>query len=107
MDHSELQEWNLQTINVMQAFLGAISPNFRMITLGHSGTRWNISVFLEHDDAEDREEIEDAVGDFDALQFGPVARQLEIAVTSEQISWPLPPTRVVFKRREYSGSNQT
>jgi hypothetical protein len=43
----------------VQALLGTISPNFRLVALGNLGGRWQLRFVLEHESLEDREEIED------------------------------------------------
>lgn len=64
-----IHEWNFQSVAVMQAMLGMLSPNFRRVCLDHDGSQWITPFFLEHEDAEDQEEIEDFVGAWYALQM--------------------------------------
>lgn len=66
----DLNTKNAITVMLMQALWGAISPNFRMIALSFSEPKWQLLFVLEIDDAADREEIEDVVGEFDALLLG-------------------------------------
>jgi len=99
-----LESWNFQVLMLVQSLLGAVSPNFRMVTLGHDGKQWRLRFFLEEDSPEDREEIEDAVSEFEALQQGGIHYDIEVLVTSEPIPWPSMPERVIFRRRESSTS---
>jgi hypothetical protein len=95
-----LQEWNFQAVAVMQAMLGMPSPNFRRVTLGHDGTQWLIVFVLEREDAEDREEIEDFIAEWDSLQSRPEPCEVRTVVEPG----PLPPTgwptRALYLRRE-------
>ncbi|TWB60511.1 hypothetical protein [Nitrospirillum viridazoti] len=101
MSQPDLQEWNLQTITLMQALIGAISANFRMVTLDWSEDTWIISIYLERDDPQDREEAEDVGFEFDALQLRNMKSAIKTYISPENPIFPKPPTRVVFKRREY------
>lgn len=89
----------------MQAMLGMLSPNFRRVTLDHDGREWLITFELEREDAEDQEEIEDFETEWDALQSGPEPRHVRTVVTSEALSWPSSPTRVLYLRREAASAN--
>lgn len=95
-----LSEFNLAELNLVQALLGAVSPNFRMVTLSEDDGMWKFVFVLEHEDADDREEILDVVSEFDALQSGPVEREVVITADSGPLEWPDPPARVVYRRRE-------
>ncbi|MHC2364030.1 hypothetical protein [Rhizobium leguminosarum] len=90
--------WNRTTVCFVQALLGAISPNFRLVALGKMSGRWQLRFILENESREDREEIEDA-GD----EFGiPIEDQFELEVIADagQIQLPLPDMRLVYQRRE-------
>lgn len=95
-----LHEWNLQALAVVQAMLGAVSPNFRMVTLGHDGQSWHLRVTLERHDEEDREEIENVVVQWEALQDGPRKMTVEVEVNNGPLTWPTAPTRALYRRRE-------
>ena len=83
-----------------------ISPNFRMVALELAEPVWQLFFVLESESAVDREEIEDAVGDFDGLLLGlsntgTVKYNVNVVVNAEPLpmldysSW-----RIVFHRRE-------
>lgn len=96
----DLATWNNTALSLVQAMLGAVSPNFRMVYLGHSEGRWNLGFVLAEDDETDREEIEDIAFEFEALQDSAVEYDVTVRVASGPLDWPDPPTRVLFKRRE-------
>jgi hypothetical protein len=95
-----LQDWNVQSLAVVQAMLGILSPNFRRVSLGHNDGVWLITFVLEREDIEDHEEIEDFCTEWDALQTGPEPREVRTVVTSQALPWPLSPTRILYLRRE-------
>lgn len=99
-----LAEWNLETVNVTQALLGSISPNYRMVTMNHDGREWVFSFVLDHEDAEDREEIEDFPTEWEALKDRPTPCRIVVLIESGVLPWPSPPTRVVYRRREAIGT---
>jgi hypothetical protein len=96
---------NKVTVMLVQSLWGAISPNFRMIAISFSSPVWKLLFLLESDDEKDREEIEDVIGEFDALLLG-----LDVVVPKYEIevmvnNSPLPRLdhsvwQVVFGRRE-------
>jgi hypothetical protein len=95
-----LEEWNLETVNVTQALLGSISSNYRMITMDHDGRGWVFSFVLDHEDAEDREEIEDFATEWEALKDRPTPCKIVVQIEPGVLTCPSPPARVVYRRRE-------
>jgi hypothetical protein len=95
-----LDTWNQCTLALMQALLGAVSPNFRMVTLANDGGVWKLQFVLQSESGADREEIEDVASEFEALQGSVVRYEVDITITADPIAWPPPPTRVVYRRRE-------
>lgn len=96
----DIHEWNLQTVALSQALLGAVSPNFRQVALDRRDEEWSLHFVLERDDPIDREEIEDVVTQFEAVQEGPIPLSVEVAVDAGDLAWPEAPARTVFRRRE-------
>ena len=96
----DLAEWNHQVLILVQALVGAVSPNFRMVTLGHDGQRWHLRFFLEEDRFEDREEIEDILCQYEAMQDQGLSYDFEVRAGSNVLPSILAPERVVFRRRE-------
>lgn len=89
----------------VQALSGAISPNFRMVAIAFTEPSWQLIFVLENDDAQDREEIEDVLGEFDALTWGvvasPISYQTSVVVDTSALGVLDPAVwRVVFRRRE-------
>ena len=93
-------EWNFQCVAVMQALAGVISPNFRRVTLDCDGDQWIISFVLEHEDAVDREEIEDFGVEWEALQSGPVPVVVHTWIDAGALPMRSSPTRTIYMRRE-------
>ena len=94
---------NREVLSLVQALIGAVSPNFRRVSLeliGTKGTR--IRFLLESDDARDREEIDDIVAEFGALAWGHGHGELYVDTTCD--ARPLRelhfPGRVVYGRKE-------
>ena len=96
----DLATWNSVLLSLVQALYGVISPNFRMVAVDHDPDGWRFIFVLEHEDETDREEIDDVLGEFHALQTHPVACKNDVRVTADPLEWPRPPIRVVYRRRE-------
>jgi hypothetical protein len=101
----DLNDQNKATVMLVQALLGAISPNFRRISLAFTEPVWQLLFVLENECLADREEIEDVAGEFDALLLGLNAGStnfdVKVVVSTEGLT-VLDPSlwRVVFRRRE-------
>jgi hypothetical protein len=95
-----LEQWNLFTLSLVQAMVGAVSPNFRMVAVSNTAGVWHLLFVLETEDEEDREEIADIATEVEAMQDTGIRYEVEIRVTSEPIQLPEPPARVVYRRRE-------
>lgn len=101
----DLDTRNKATVMLMQALLGAISPNFRRVALAFDEPSWQLLFVLENECAADREEIEDVAGEFDGLLLGlnvdGVKFDVRVVVSTEALP-ALDPSlwRVVFRRRE-------
>lgn len=94
------EQWNLFTLWLVQAMVGAVSPNFRMVAVSNTAGVWQLLFILETEDEEDREEIADIATEVEAMQDTGIRYELEIRVTSEPLQLPALPTRVVYRRRE-------
>lgn len=95
---------NQQALALVQALWGVISPNFRAVSFKCVGEAVQIYVILEHDDAGDREEIEDLLPEFEALQDRAIDVEVKTLISAEpwrtgvnEISG-----RPVYVRREMS-----
>jgi hypothetical protein len=92
-------EENRQVVNLNQALLGAISPNFRAVAI-RCQDAIVLTFLLEEDAAEDREEIEEVALAFEALQSGPVSVSTEILVSTKPLADITLAGRLVYYRRE-------
>jgi hypothetical protein len=100
-----INEQNMASFMLMEALLGAISPNFRMVAISFSRDTWKVGFWLEKEDEIDREEIEDALGEFDSLVLGMENPPLKISAVTEISGGSLPRLdvsdwRTIFLRRE-------
>ncbi len=97
----DLNDRNAILVMLMQSLWGAISPNFRLVAVNLESQAWRVLFVLEHEDATDREEIEDASAQFGALLgTGAVEYRVEVVVSPTPLAWPDSPWVVVFRRRE-------
>jgi hypothetical protein len=91
-----------QALILMQSLLGVISPNFRMVYIAEFEKRIMIKIILETESSIDREEIDDLVAEFEALQSCQIDFEIDVEVTSAELLWPNGLNIVVFRRRENS-----
>jgi len=96
-----LAEENMQVLNLVQAMLGAVSANFRRVTLELIPPREvRLYFVLERDDPDDREEVDDIAFEFEALQIHGVDLYKKVIVDTRPI-WELNlPGRPVYGRKE-------
>jgi hypothetical protein len=99
-DQFKLDDSNRGALMLSQAMLGAISSNFRMVTLTINEHSWQLRFYLEVEDPEDREEIQEIAEEFESLQATGVKYEVDIIIFADEIEWPDLPTRVVYRRRE-------
>lgn len=99
-EREQLVEENRQCLHLMQALIGAVSPNMRRVTLEVLGpAHYALRFLLAEDDDEDRDEIEDVAFGFEALQSGPVEIETHVEVSRASITEIHLPGRVVYGRR--------
>ena len=92
---------NTQVLNLVQAMVGSITPNLRRVTLEVGAPDFvKIRFVLEREDPVDREELEDIVFEFEALQEGNVEVDMDVIVDARPIHEMDLPGRVVFGRKE-------
>jgi hypothetical protein len=91
---------NLQVLHLVQAMLGRITPDFRAISLVCKDGAVVLHFILEQDRAESRDEVEDIVFEFEALQQSNIAVTVTLSVKSGQLEEVDAPGRVVYLRRE-------
>jgi hypothetical protein len=92
---------NSQILNLIQAMIGAVTPNFRRVTLEampEGGIR--LGFLLQRDDVEDREEIDDLVSEFEALQDTNTDISFDVIVDARPIQDVQLSGRIVYGRKE-------
>lgn len=89
---------NNYILSLIQAMLGAISNNFRAVWITVEGEKLNICFLLYTENNEDREEIEDIIFEFEALQGKIIDITSNIIINDK--TW-LPPenARMVFLKK--------
>jgi hypothetical protein len=99
MTEKDADRINALQVMLMQAMLGAISSNVRMVTLLVTQTRCEVEFYLERDDPGDREEAQDVADEF-AVLLEDRAVEAKVTVTASDLDWPAHPARVVYRRKE-------
>ncbi|MFO0553346.1 MAG: hypothetical protein U0271_33490 [Polyangiaceae bacterium] len=96
-----LAEENAQVLSLVQAMIGAISPNMRRVTLVVPAPRAvRLTFVLERDDPQDREEIDDIVAEFEGLQPGGIELAKNVIISSDPGIFATLEGRTVFGRKE-------
>jgi hypothetical protein len=96
-----LSDENVQVLNLVQAMIGAVSPNLRRVALAAPAPGMvRLAFVLERDESADREEIADIAFKFEALQAQGIDLEVDIVADARPI-WEITlPGRVVFGRKE-------
>jgi hypothetical protein len=106
MDRERLNAQNMQVCFLTQAMCGAITPNWRSVSMTFDGDEVHLHFVLEHESTEDREEIEDVKDEFSIFQEDARPYRLGIAdvsVTEGDLQWHNhPDIRLVYRRKESS-----
>ena len=97
---SSLERENRWVLDLVQAMVGAVSSNFRRVGIQLDNEAIRIQFILERDSAEDREEIEDILFEFEALQNGPVEVEASVLIHAGELQSVELYPRVVYGRRE-------
>lgn len=85
---------------LMQALVGVVSSNFRLVAITRKDETLQVSIILEQQNDEDIEEIEDLKTEFEALFPRQIDYEFDVRITADPIQWPDESTIVVFARRE-------
>ncbi|WP_425106895.1 hypothetical protein [Ancylobacter sp.] len=96
MSDFDLHEMNGMHVNLNQATLG-LNDNFRMVAFTRESGVWIFKFYLDHEDEDDREEVEDIMTQIEAIEGSDFKAEFEIIVGNEPIAWPEHPARVVFR----------
>lgn len=97
---AELKAWNFQALMLVQAMLGAITPNFRMVVLSREGNMWVIKFYLEEHVEDDIDEIEGVICQYTAYQGSDLICKSEVLVGSGRLPSLSEADRVVYRRKE-------
>jgi hypothetical protein len=102
----ELAQENCQVVNLVQSLLGLVTPNLRCVNLetredGHVCV-WFV---VERDDPSTREDVEDIVGDFDALQMGTILSHELLVDARPRHEIRVPGRPVYWRKEEVAGSD--
>ena len=98
--NSSLEAWNTQVLMLVQALVGAVSPNFRMVTLDLDEDCWIIRFYIKEDLEEDIEEIEEILCQYTAYQDNTLKCRHEIIIGSKELPGILEIGRVIYRHRE-------
>lgn len=80
--------------------LGSITSNFRAISLEINEADVVLHFVLERERSEDREEIEDIVFEFEALQMTGIAVEVDVSVDTRPVAELALPGRMIYLRKE-------
>jgi len=100
--HRELNQWQFDGLCVMQALLGVISSNFRMVSFSRKINTLTIRIALEQENEEDSAEIEDFKFELSVLLDQDDKIEIQLIVSDQPIIMA-PPSEsdiTVFWRRE-------
>ncbi|WP_448651369.1 hypothetical protein ACSHWC_26615 [Pseudomonas fluorescens] len=97
---AELNVWNFQVLMLVQAMLGAVTPNFRMVVLSYEDDVWVIRFYLEEKIEDDIGEVEDIICQYTAYQDSDLKCTSEILVGNEDLPSLSEAERVVYRRKE-------
>lgn len=90
---------NAYSLNLVEALLGAITPNFRAVAIENHLSGVRIRFLLEQENPSDNEEIEEVLFKFEALCPGLIVEHT-ISFSDEVLERALPAGRLVYLRRE-------
>jgi hypothetical protein len=92
---------NMYILDLVQAMIGAITPNLRRVALEEIAPRKiRLCFVLEREDPADREEIDDIRFEFEALQATGIEIDVDVLVDSRPIEQIKLPMRTVYGRKE-------
>ncbi|WP_169979132.1 hypothetical protein, partial [Tautonia rosea] len=99
-DSAELAFENARVLDLVQAMFGAISPNMRAISLECVDGGVLLRFLLAEESEVDREEIDDILFEFEALQERAIEIRSSVVVSSRPEARVELPGRWVFGRKE-------
>lgn len=96
----ELGAWNFQVLMLIQAMLGAVTPNFRMVVLSREDDVWVIKFYLEKNIEDDVDEVEDIICQYTAYQVSDLKCKSEVLIGNEKLPGLSETERAVYRRKE-------
>lgn len=97
---AELKAWIFQVLMLVQAMLGAVTPNFRMVVLSCKDDVWVIRSYFEESIEDDIGEVEDVICQYTAYQGLDLKCRSEIFVGNKDLPGLCQAERVVYRRKE-------
>ena len=94
-----LEQENRAVLSLVQAMIGAISTNFRRVSLAIVDDTTHLQFVLHSDFEEDREAIADIVFAFESLHERRVDIAINVVITTQSLSVVPKLRRVVFAQR--------
>ena len=82
--NKDLEFENKVALDLVQAMLGAISPNVRAVSYECIAQKVIVYFVFEHESIEDRQEAHDIIFEFEALQQGPIDIEYYVSVSAER-----------------------
>ena len=100
VEQETLARENLQITQLVRAMLGSITTNMRAVAIAFYKDRLALIFVLEQDRLEDREEVDDIVFEFEALQSGYSKIEKIVYIDSRPFSEITIPGEYVYLRHE-------
>jgi hypothetical protein len=100
-DREELERENTQVLNLVQAMIGAVTPNMRGVSLECILEGVRLHFLIEREDERDREELEDIGVEFEALQSRGIKLEVVVLVSPYRSVIGDLPGRHVYGRKDW------
>lgn len=96
---TDLIHKNMQVLSLVQALLGSITNNLRAVSIHCASQGVALTLVLFHESLECREEIDDIVFEFEALQFRNIGVTVDVIVDARPYEEIRLKGRLVFLRK--------
>ncbi len=99
----DLEFENKVALDLVQAMLGAISPNVRAVSYECIAQKVIVYFVFKRDSTEDRDEAEDITFEFEALQQGPIDIEHQVTVSAQPFQGGAASLkgRLIYLRKEH------
>ncbi len=91
---------NQYVLGLVQALLGGVTPNLRAAAIECVGDEVRLVFLLRNESPEDREEIDDIVFEFEALQETVINLDIKVVVSNKPLETLGLPRRKVYLQKE-------